>query len=245
MPVFFDHLVVAAQSLDKGVDWVRQITGVSVPPGGKHPQMATHNHVLALGSSRYLEIIATDPEARPPEQPRWFDLDDPHLKERLAKNPCLLTWIVRTNNLKRSIALAKNMGPDPGFPVAMSRGSLTWKIALRSDGRLLEQGLLPLLIEWAQPAVSNSGNTESLNQSRPPRGQTREIQHPAKAMKDAGLRLRTLELHHPEPLKIYDYLQGIGIKSPPRFLKFQEGACHLVAHFEDNEGKTRTLGSLA
>jgi len=46
--------------------------GVTIPFGGVHPLMGTHNHLLRLGAALFLEIIAPDPAAGPLPRPRWF-----------------------------------------------------------------------------------------------------------------------------------------------------------------------------
>src|SRR5439155_21485872 len=71
-----DHLTVAALSLEQGVAYVHRALGVVAPPGGSHPLMATHNHLMQLGDGVFLEIIAPDGRAAP-QRTRWFGLDDP------------------------------------------------------------------------------------------------------------------------------------------------------------------------
>ena len=55
-----DHLVVAALTLEAGVDHVFRSLGVAIPPGGAHPLMGTHNHLMQLGEGVFLEVIARD-----------------------------------------------------------------------------------------------------------------------------------------------------------------------------------------
>ena len=71
----FDHLVVAASTLDQGVEWVRSLTGATAQSGGKHVAMGTHNALLKLGERSFLEILAIDPDGIKPSRPRWFGLD--------------------------------------------------------------------------------------------------------------------------------------------------------------------------
>jgi hypothetical protein len=54
--LYLDHLTVAALTVDEGVDHVRRSLGVVMPPGGAHPLMGTHNHLMRLGARR--RIIA-------------------------------------------------------------------------------------------------------------------------------------------------------------------------------------------
>ena len=43
--------------------------------GGEHPRMGTHNLLLRLGDSVFLEVLSPNPDAPPPSRPRWFGLD--------------------------------------------------------------------------------------------------------------------------------------------------------------------------
>ena len=82
-----DHLVVAAESLDQGVQWCEAMLGITPQAGGEHPLMGTHNRLLRLSTPQYprayLEIIAIDPLAKAPGRTRWFDLDDPELQRAI------------------------------------------------------------------------------------------------------------------------------------------------------------------
>ena len=69
-----DHIVVASLTLEEGVAHVERRLGVIVPPGGEHPSMGTHNHVMRLGDGIYLEIISPNPKVHP-KRPRRFGLD--------------------------------------------------------------------------------------------------------------------------------------------------------------------------
>ncbi|MEE8364674.1 MAG: VOC family protein [Gammaproteobacteria bacterium] len=43
-------MVIAADSLEQGVDYVRSTLGVDIPRGGVHQTMGTHNHLMQLGN---------------------------------------------------------------------------------------------------------------------------------------------------------------------------------------------------
>lgn len=58
-----DHLVVTAPDLEAGAGFVRNALGMEMGRGGKHPRMGTHNMLLRLGETSFLEVIAADPEA--------------------------------------------------------------------------------------------------------------------------------------------------------------------------------------
>ena len=149
-----DHLVVGAATLEEGVAWCERVLGVTPQPGGKHALMGTHNRLLLISGANhlrcYLEIIAIDPEAPPPGRPRWFDLDQPALRERLAEGPGLIHWVSRVPNLDAALANWRGEGVDAGEAVQASRGNLRWRMALREDGRRLRREALPVLIEWGE-----------------------------------------------------------------------------------------------
>jgi hypothetical protein len=149
-----DHLVVGAATLEEGVDWCERVLGVTPQPGGKHALMGTHNRLVLISGPNhprcYLEIIAIDPEAPLPSRARWFDLDLPALRERLAEGPGLIHWVARVPHLEAALAYWRSEGVDAGAAVEASRGNLRWRIALREDGRRLRREALPVLIEWGE-----------------------------------------------------------------------------------------------
>lgn len=152
MSMEVDHLVVAANTLDEGRAWCERVLGVSPQPGGKHALMGTHNLLLNISGPAsprcYLEIIAIDPEAPDPGRPRWFDMDQPAVRERLKEGPALLHWVARVPNLDAALAYWAGEGVDAGQAVEAARGDLSWRIALRDDGRRLRKEGLPTPIEW-------------------------------------------------------------------------------------------------
>jgi hypothetical protein len=118
--------------------------------------MGTHNALLKLGESTYLEVLAVDPAARPPSYPRWFGLDD----MRPDSAPRLAAWVARVDDVHE----ARDAVPALGDVMTMSRGALTWLITIPSDGSLSVGGVMPVLIQWtdgSHPAQSlaNSGCT--------------------------------------------------------------------------------------
>ena len=148
MNTVIDHLVVVAPTLEAGAAFVSKTLGVELQQGGAHPRMATHNLLLRLGVSCYLEVIAPDPSAASPARPRWFALD--HLNP--DSSPQLAAWVVRTDDI-RSASLACNS--ILGNIETMSRGNLSWRITIPADGSLPLGGAAPALIEWqvtAHPA---------------------------------------------------------------------------------------------
>jgi len=169
-----DHIIVASTRLEEGVDWVEQRLGARPQPGGKHVAMGTHNALLKLGARAYLEVIAIDPDGAPPPRPRWFALDEPAMRSRLADGPSLITWVLRCESLPVACARV----PDLGEILPMSRGDFHWKIAVPETGALSWGGVLPAAIQW-DPAPDGSA------------------MHPCDHLSDCGCELLELRLSHP------------------------------------------------
>ncbi|HCK76844.1 MAG TPA: VOC family protein [Gammaproteobacteria bacterium] len=148
MPVLrfeLDHLVVGAQTLAEGCRFIGDLLGVSPVVGGVHHHMGTHNVLLSLGGSTYLEVIAIDPEGESPDRPRWFSLDNSDVQQVLEHGPQLLTWVARTPDISE----LKRFSPYAKCDVReMSRGNLRWLFAFTEDGECPGGGLLPHVIEW-------------------------------------------------------------------------------------------------
>jgi hypothetical protein len=160
-------------------------TGVRPTPGGRHPGRGTHNALAALGTDRYLEIIAPDPAQPAPPGPRPFGLD------RLMA-PRLVTWAVKAPDLDARVGRARAAGYDPGPVQAMGRDRPD---GVRLDWRLVRaaeppgDGLVPFLIDW--------GATP----------------HPA-ATAASGCTLVSLRGEHPAPETILPLLAAIGVALP-------------------------------
>ena len=139
----FDHLAIAAETLDEGVAWVEDTLGIALQDGGDHPQFGTHNKLLSLGGDSYLEVIAARPGTVPMEaRARWFGLDE------FQGIPRLVTWVVRVN----SFSDALDQIPYPPHEVlSLERGQYRWRMAVPDGGALPLDGVAPKLIAWDGP----------------------------------------------------------------------------------------------
>ncbi len=163
-----DHLVLAARTLDEGVDWCETTLGLRPQAGGQHLFMGTHNRVFGIASPAfpraYFEIIAIDPGLPEPNRARWFGLDDPVLQRTLNQGPQLVSWVARCDDIAAARASMLVGGVDCGTVEhaerATPRGLLRWKISLRADGRRVLGGAAPALIEWGDvhPTDSMAGS---------------------------------------------------------------------------------------
>jgi hypothetical protein len=161
-----DHITVVAPSLEIGSAYVEAALGVPPGAGRAHPGMATHNLLLALGPTVYLEVISPDPRVAPATRPRWFGLDHvmPSSTARLA------AWVASTDDIAGAAV------PELGDVETMRRETHTWQITVRADGSVPLDGAAPLLIQRSSsihPAAA-----------LPPSGlgfQRLRIRHPAAA----------------------------------------------------------------
>lgn len=183
MKTRIDHLVIGSATLSQGVEYVRDTLGVDMPFGGVHEKMGTHNHLMQLGDSVFLEIISINPDIEPPGRPRWFALDEAMIRRQVEKEPTLLTWVVNTDNLS---GLQSRSNYSIGKIERIQRGDLSWYFGLPRDGRLLAGGMLPYAIEWLTDT------------------------HPSANMADLGCRLDGLEIHHPYAEWLDVALESIG-----------------------------------
>jgi esterase/lipase len=137
-----DHLIVGIGDLDRGMALFEQLSGVRPVYGGAHPGRGTHNALVALGETTYLEIVApVDPE-KPPS-------DFESLRGVQVLLP--IGWAVNSSNLARSSQALERAGLRLSESRAGGRerpdGSmLRWKVAALVEP---EVALAPFLIEWA------------------------------------------------------------------------------------------------
>jgi len=58
LPSFIDHIAITAPTLEAGAKFVKNVLGVNPQKGGEHLRMGTHNLLLRLGDTTYLEVIS-------------------------------------------------------------------------------------------------------------------------------------------------------------------------------------------
>ena len=133
-----DHIVLAAETLQEGVDYVQDRLGVSLDVGGQHDLFGTHNRLLGLGDC-YFEVIARNPLAKPAKRPLWFDL------EHFAGPPRVITWLCQTREMGQTLSA---LPYDPGQVITVTRDDLIWDLTVAEDGRLAMGGAAPSLIDW-------------------------------------------------------------------------------------------------
>jgi len=228
-----DHLVVAAHSLQQGVEWCEATLGITPAAGGEHEKYGTHNRLFKIATPAfpvaYFEIIAINPDAvieKKPPPTRWFDLDSKQLQAELAKSPRLVHFVVNTDNIQDARHAWKNQGIDRGPIIHASRktpkGLLQWQITVRPDGDRLFNGTLPTLIQWGKPEAADPMQL-----------------HPRNHLPRSGVSLKSLTVSHPSASKIKAAYEAIMLGN----IDVTEGPANIVATLQTPKGLV-TLESL-
>jgi hypothetical protein len=228
-----DHLVVAANSLQQGVEWCEATLGITPAAGGEHEKYGTHNRLFKIATPAfpvaYFEIIAINPDAvieKKPPPTRWFDLDSKQLQAELAKSPRLVHFVVNTDNIQDARHAWKNQGIDRGPIIHASRktpkGLLQWQITVRPDGDRLFNGTLPTLIQWGKPEAADPMQL-----------------HPRNHLPRSGVSLKSLTVSHPSASKIKAAYEAIMLGN----IDVTEGPANIVATLQTPKGLV-TLESL-
>jgi Glyoxalase-like domain len=185
-----DHLTIIAPSLEDGAEHVRNLLGVDMQFGGRHPEMGTHNLLLRLGDDVFLEVIAVDPDAGDPGRIRWFGLSDPAaVKQAWDVGRRLRGWVVRTSNIDAVLSAHATI---LGEKTRVSRGDRSWSFSVPYDGSLPMGGIAPSVIDWG------------------------EREHPAATMTNLDLALVEFSVEHPDPIAVKALHERLGLQNPPR-----------------------------
>lgn len=166
-----DHIVIAHPNLDLAMEAFADTTGCTPEYGGPHVGGGTHNALVSLGKSVYIELISPDPDQldRTPSQ------QTPNLGQRLAKaeGSRLLAWAIRSTDLDQMTG--QYCGIETAKPFNMSRQqpngeTLNWRLMnlIRHDLK----GFAPFFIDWLDcphPATANpvAGEFASLHIAHP------------------------------------------------------------------------------
>lgn len=120
--------------------------------------------------------------------------------------PRLTNWICRTEDLDVALAAAP---PGTGTATDLARGDYRWRFAVPASGRLPFDDRFPALIQW-------QGDL-----------------HPAKSLRDHGIRLTRLDITHPDAPALRTALKGLADLR----VKVQLGPYHaLRASFDTPHG---------
>ena len=206
-----DHIVFGCDQLDAGAAYLEAMLAASFSSGGQHHLMVTHNRLLRLQNSIYLEAIAIDHDTAfttgDIDRSRWFSLDDERTRQKLAISPQPLCWVVAVDDIHQVTA---KCGYDAGRITRVTRDDLEWWLTIPDDGSLAESGLLPSFIEW-------------------PNGR-----NPAGRLPENGTTLQSIILVHPDPQFIANCIDVIGIVGP---IEVRQGQSELIFQLQTSAGE--------
>jgi hypothetical protein len=145
-----DHVIVGIDTLARGIELLRQATGLTAVYGGAHPGRGTQNALLSLGRGVYLELMAPNPQdaagaARAPEFASLRTLTP-------------IGWAVKMRHADSLSAALHSRGlpggvAQPGARHRPDGTTLRWR-TLNPWG--LPTGVLPFFIEWDPAGVHPS-----------------------------------------------------------------------------------------
>jgi len=185
VPPMLDHILLGCNDLEHGIAFVEQHTGIRAAFGGVHPGRGTQNALLSVGTRRYLEIIALDPQ-------QTSSSSELPAKLKKLTEPRLVGWAAHPGDLQVLAADLARAGVAAEGPTSGSRkrpdGSvLHWKtLNLKDDAN----GLLPFFIEWSADSPHPSADAPS------------------------GCQLLRFELLSPDPAALDKQITLLNLKAP-------------------------------
>jgi len=143
IPMMLDHILLGVRDLDEGISFMEKKSGVHAIVGGSHPGAGTRNALLSLGTERYLEIIAPDPQQNSSSSALHKGLSE-------LASPALISWAVHTRDITVDANRLRKAGIAFDGPLDGSRKRpdgllLQWKTLRLKDDR---DGTLPFFIQW-------------------------------------------------------------------------------------------------
>ena len=165
-----DHIVFCAPTLEDGIDYILELTGVQATYGGRHITKGTHNAIFKIGPHAYFEILAPDPENKDISPPRWMGID-------LIKEPRITRWAIKSNDIEKDATNLSNYKADYGNAKSGNRALqdgtiLSWQLTDPLTKPAIE--VVPFLLDW-QDSI-----------------------HPSSTLSDT-CELKAISLEHPDP----------------------------------------------
>jgi hypothetical protein len=150
-----DHIMVAVDSLERGIELLRVTTGITATFGGVHPGRGTQNALISLGPRSYLELIAPNPaDERGPETVEMyagFRSLTPAGWAARADDADAISTVFATRGLPVG-------GATPGSRVTTAGDTIRWK-TLAPWPEEVDWSVLPFFIEWVPPTLHPATTT--------------------------------------------------------------------------------------
>ena len=140
-----DHIVYAVPDLASGISNIETLLGVKAFSGGRHQDHGTHNALIRIGLSSYLEIIAPDPSNKNHTSDRWMGVD------LINKIPRITRWAIKSKVDSPHLAILHHYNPElsmaaDGARIKPDGKLLSWKLSLPLSQPMVE--CCPFIIEW-------------------------------------------------------------------------------------------------
>lgn len=137
-----DHILIAVENLEQAMDAYRAL-GFQVLEGGKHPRMGTHNALVPLADSTYLELIGIWDRELAAAQ-------NPIIVAALERQNRLARYVIESDFLDTDVAAMRTRGFVIGDPSAGERERpdgvrVAWRAAFPADA------LYPFVIQDVTP----------------------------------------------------------------------------------------------
>src|SRR5436305_6768347 len=110
VPSLLDHILLGCSDLERGIAFVEEHSSFRAAFGGVHPGRGTQNALLSLGTRRYLEIIAPDPQQTGSSSERNAEL------KKLAE-PRLVGWAAHPGDIQALAADLARAGIPAEGPI--------------------------------------------------------------------------------------------------------------------------------
>ncbi len=183
-----DHLVLAADDLQRGIEWFEQKTGVRAVIGGRHPNRGTQNALMSFGNRQYLEILGPDPQQAGHPM---------HAELAKMTTPRLVLWASATKDIDILAQQAKAanlpaMGPLDGSRARPDGKLLKWRtlnLSHKADQKQVYFKVIPFFIQWDKASLHPSQDSPT------------------------GCRLLSLEFAHPESDAILAAMKTLGLNA--------------------------------
>lgn len=178
-----DHIVLVVPNLELGMASLFEKTGVMPIFGGRHLKQGTHNALLRIGESSYLELLAVDRENKDISAPRWMGVD-------LINSSCITRWAIKSDTIQSQLEVLNRYNKNLGFSkegqrITPSGNQLVWELSVPLPKPKVE--VIPFLIDW------------------------KESIHPSKGLGNQ-CKISRFTLGHPNPLIINEVLKELNFE---------------------------------
>ena len=188
-----DHVILAIDDLDSGIEEFEELTGIKAAYGGGHEHGNTHNAIVALDNKIYLEILA--PKDDLDTIPEFF-------KNMSQLKPIGFALSVDDIDLLENSVKKyqfKTGGIEDWSRVKPNGDKLEWKLLRIYDPAF---GINPFFIDWSETTIHPSLQMNSAGALLKLEITTPYKDEIEKVMSDAHSRIETLKLNQGDSVEL-------------------------------------------